>query len=341
VRELCVNGRYTRRRTTGVERYAHAIVSRLGAGRVIVPDGAARGLAGHLWEQAVLPGRVGYGALFSPCNTGPLAVRRQVVTIHDLAALERPEGFAPSYARWYRWLLPRLARRAAAVVTVSEHSRGRLAEVCGLDAATIRVVPNAADARFAPQPPEAVARLRARRGLPADYVLVVGSLEPRKNLGRLLAAWERLAPRYPGLALVVAGAGDGTVFRGVGRRGAPAVRWLGHVGDDELPALYSGARCFVYPSLYEGFGLPVLEAMACGAPVVCADATSLPEVAGDAALLVDAREPEAIDAGLARVLDDAELAASLRARGVARAAGFSWDRSAAAIRAILAEVAEG
>ena len=190
----------------------------------------------------------------------------------------------------------------------------------------------AADPQFRPQAPEAVAAVRTRYGLPDRYLLCVGTIEPRKNLGRVLAAFERLHAERLTDALVI-----------VGKRGwlyddffaqlehSPAkhaVIFPGFVPDADLPAVYAGSQALAFPSEFEGFGLPVLEAMACGAPVVCSNTSSLPEVAGDAALLVDPDDVAAITAALRRVLADADLAAELRRRGLAQAARFSWQRTA-------------
>ena len=293
---ILVNGRYAAKRMTGVQRYAAEIVRRLGTRCRLVGTAVPDGVRGHRWEQASLPLRCRGSLLWSPCNTGPLAVRRQVVTIHDATYADTPECFSRPFAAWYRFLLPRLARRVARVMTVSQFSRRRLAELTGLAEADIDVIPNGVDPRFAPPSAEAVAAVRQRFDLPGPYVLSLGSIEPRKNLATLLRAWPRVAARRPDLTLAIAGGGN-AIYGHVGVDGIQHVRPLGYVPDDLLPALYGGAEAFVFPSVYEGFGLPPLEAMACGAAVVCSDATALPEVVGDAAVMVSPTDADAMSAG--------------------------------------------
>jgi alpha-1,3-rhamnosyl/mannosyltransferase len=196
-------------------------------------------------------------------------------------------------------------------------------------------VPLAADARFSPQSDASIARVREKYALPARYGLYVGINKPHKNLATLMEAWRGLKSDA---ALVMAGAWDERYVgeqgsRGVGEQSAignrqSKIHWIHNVDDADLPALYAGATVFVMPSLYEGFGLTPLEAMACGAPVICSNASSLPEVVGDAALLVNPRDVEGIAQASARVLAEAALRDELRAKSLARAAQFSWERTA-------------
>ncbi len=326
-----VNARYEGRPTTGVERYAGEVVARLGAKVTLLrPARARRGAAGHAWEQLVLPRRLpADGLLWSPANSGPLRVASQVVTIHDASPLDHPEWFAPLYARWYGWLIPRLAQRVRRVITGSQFARNRLLAHCRIPPSRLTVIPPGVDrSRFAPQPATAVAAIRQSYDLPPIYLLFVGSLEPRKNLARLLEAWQRTSAELPDAALVLAGA-PGRVFKGAGLPGvAPGVRRLGRVPETHLPALYSGATAFVIASLYEGFGLTALEAMACGTPVLASTAGALPEVVGDAALLFDPLDTSAIAASLSRALKDADLRRRAAPASLAQAATFSWDRTA-------------
>ena len=326
---VSVNGRFALQRITGVQRYAHELTARLGDELSVVrPRASSHGVRGHLWEQGVLPRMVRGDLLWSPCNTGPLSVRRQVVTIHDCGFHDRGDCFSPRFARWYRWLIPRLAKRARRVITVSEFSRQRLLEFTGVAPERVVVIPNGVGEQFAALPDERVAEVRKRLGLPARYALYVGSLEPRKNLLGLLEAWRQLPVADWGLSLALAG-GSGRQFQAVDLvNKQPSVVIAGYVSDADLPAVYAGARLFVYPSLYEGFGLPVLEAMACGTPVVCSNTTSLPEVIGDAGVLVDPIDPAEIAAGIRSVIEDPAFAAQLRQRGLERAREYTWDRAA-------------
>ncbi|MCC7359402.1 MAG: glycosyltransferase family 4 protein [Anaerolineales bacterium] len=267
-----------------------------------------------------------------------------VVTVHDLIPLIPAAGYGRR-ARWLFAVSVRLAVRAAQrVITVSAAAAADLTHILRVPPHQVVTIPEAADPAFAPQPPERVAALRARLGLPERYLLYVGSNKPHKNLERLVRACLRLESAPP---LMVAGPWEArySAVRAIVEQAAAEarVRFLGPVAADDLPALYTGAALFVFPSLYEGFGLPPLEAMACGAPVACSSATSLPEVVGDAALLFDPASETEIAAALRRALEGDALPADLRRRGLAQAARFSWDRAAtqtaAIYRALAAESA--
>ncbi|MBI5686442.1 MAG: glycosyltransferase family 4 protein [Verrucomicrobia bacterium] len=337
---ILVNGRFVTKAVTGVQRYSSELVSRFGDRiRLLAPARSLQGIQGHLWEQVVLPARVGSGFLWSPGNTGPLALSRQAVTIHDAATLDHPEWFSGKFAALYRFLLPKLMRRARRVITVSEFSKQRLIEHGGISPDRVCAIPNGVDARFRPAAPEAVAALRRKLGLAEDYALAVGSLEPRKNLRGLFQAWQIAQPRLGGMELAVAG-GSGKIFSNIGFERLPAgIRLLGYVEDADLVALYGGARMFVYPSLYEGFGLPPLEAMSCGTPVLTSNVTSLPEAVGDAALAVNPTDPEAIADGMIRLAEDGALCGELRSKGRQRAGQFTWECSAEATWQALQEAA--
>jgi glycosyltransferase involved in cell wall biosynthesis len=286
---------------------------------VAQPPAALSHRAGHLWEQGWLPlaaRRADW--LLCPANLAPLAARNAAVVIHDAAPLREPGWYSDLYVRWQRFVLPRIARRARRVITVSEFSRRELRDLLGVDAV---VVPGGVDERFTPQADAGAAG--AALGLDRPYVLTVASRTARKNLGALEESARRL--RAAGMELVAAG-GERPQFRD-SEDGGSAVRSLGHVPDEHLPGLYAGALCFVLPSLYEGFGLPCLEAMACGTPVVASDATALPETCGGAALLVDPLDPVAIADAVDRAVGDEQLSAA----GIARAAGFTWNATTARV----------
>ena len=264
-----------------------------------------------------------------------------VTTIHDIS-FEHFTGLFTWRSRVrMRITIPWSARHSEAILTGSQHSKRDLVERYGLAPNRIWVTPYAADARFCPQPATKVEEVLARHGLPRDYLLSVGNLQPRKNLPRLLDAYVRLSADRPPLVVVGQRAWlDHDVFATLRRLGLQKLVYLtGYVPSEDLPALYSGALAFAYPSLYEGFGLPVLEAMACGAPTLSSRTSSIPEVAGDAAILVDPLDVEAIAEGLDRLIASDELRASLRERGFAQASLFSWEHCAAAtINAYLSAV---
>jgi glycosyltransferase involved in cell wall biosynthesis len=324
-----VNGRYLVQRLTGQQRYAQEIVARLAERMdVIRPPGGAKGVRGHLWEQMSLPGRVNGGLLWSPSTTGPLRVTRQVVTIHDCAFFDQAQCFSRAFAAWYQFLIPRLARAARRIITVSEFSKRRIVELCRVGDEKVVVVASGVGEQFREHSVEEVEEVKRRLGLPRRYVLCVGSLEPRKNLPRLLEAWRLVQPKLDGISLVLVGA-KSHVFREAGLSAPPpAVHLAGYLHDDSLAAVYGGADVFVYPSIYEGFGLPVLEAMASGVPVITSNITSLPEVAGEAAVTVDPMAIEAIAAAIERVALDGALRDELIVRGKERVKQFTWEKSA-------------
>lgn len=336
-----MNARFLRRPLTGVERYGREITSRLGERITLcTPGRSVQGLRGHLWEQLVLPRLLGPGGvLWSPANSGPLTVRRQVVTIHDLSPIEHPDWYSRGFARWYAFLLPRLAARCLRLITDSAFSKGRLVDLFDVPEEKVAVIPLGVDASFLPTGRDAVQRVRSKYALPARYVLAVGPPGARKNIDALLRAWRRIHARFPELGLVVVGAGGRQFHSPAPGQPRQGVSFIGRVDDVDLPAVYSGASVFLLASIYEGFGLPILEAMACRVPIVTSDRAAIPEVVGDAGLLVDPCEPESIAAGVVRLLEDERLAAELRRRGAERARAFSWDRAAEQTWRVLSEAA--
>ncbi|MBI4572396.1 MAG: glycosyltransferase family 4 protein, partial [candidate division NC10 bacterium] len=239
-----------------------------------------------------------------------------------------------------------LARRAAAVITDSAHSKADLLAVLGLASERVHVIPIGAGEEFRPGlPPEAVARAAGRYGISGPYLLTVGNFLPHKNLPRLVEAYERLPQALrASVSLVLAGtAGGHGPARPVDRAALarPGVILPGFIAPEDLPALYAGATALVSPSLAEGFGLPVLEAMACGVPVLCARAGALPEVAGDAALYVDPSDVTSIATGLDRILEDDTLRRELSSRGLARARLFDLRKTTARLVDLLEGIGRG
>lgn len=342
--EILVNVRSASVHLTGVQRYILEILERIGPELATVkPDRPMVGIPGHLWDQAALPLHVHGRLLWSPANLGPLAVARQVVTVHDICPIDHPEWFAGKFKAWFTWVLPRLARRCAGIITVSDFSRRRIIDAFGVPEDKVRTIFNGIPDRFRQLPPAEIDRLLGPLALPSRrYVLSVGSLEPRKNVPRLLKAWKELLPRLdPDIWLVLAGAkGVSRLFVETEAVEIPErVHFTGHLADEALPALYSGALCFAYISEYEGFGLPVVEAMRCGAATVTGNRTALPEVAGGAALLVDTRDIAGIGSAIERLCTDATLRADLSERGIRQSARFTWTGAADETLAYLREVA--
>jgi glycosyltransferase involved in cell wall biosynthesis len=272
---------------------------------------------------------------------GPL-----VITVHDLGFLHVPESFPLALRLGLRALVPRSMARAARIITASEFARRDIVARYPVRPEKIVAIPLAADPRFRPLRPAESAPVLARYGLRPGFLFSLGRLNRRKNLERLLLAYGRLrrggAPDAP---LVIGGKPDygvGEVLRRAKRSGdVSTVRFVGLIPDADLPAFYSAAGCFVYPSLFEGFGLPLLEAMACGTPVVTSDRTALPELVGDAGLLIDPESVDALAAAIARVLGDAALARDLGARGLERSRRYAWDETARRTLEVYQDAASG
>jgi glycosyltransferase involved in cell wall biosynthesis len=266
----------------------------------------------------------------------------KVGTIHDVIPYIYPT--TSSRLDWliYRFWLPLAVRRLDAIITDSRQSKADIVQYLPVPPEKVTVIPCAANKRYRPLPAADVQPVLARHGIDFPYILYVGSIAARKNLPRLLEAYAQLRGWSARWRLVIVGARkwkSSPVYETVQRLNLAAhVHFTGFVEEEDLPALYNGADLFAFPSLYEGFGLPVLEAMACGTPVVTSNSSSLPEVAGEAALLVEPTDVAAIAQAMRRILADEALAADLRARGLARAAQFSWERTARETIAVYEQV---
>jgi glycosyltransferase involved in cell wall biosynthesis len=280
-----------------------------------------------VWEQVHLPRAARNGLLLNLSGSAPAWSGPQACFMHDAAVFDHPDAYSVTFRSWYRFLFRRLARTARSLFTVSAFSQGRLVSMLGVPASRVHLIPNGADHLSSTVPDPSIVTALGLDQHP--FLLAVGSASPTKNVDALVQAWCQL--HRPEARLVIVGGVNPVVFARRGIVQAPGVAQLGHLGDAQLKAMYERAAGLVYPSLYEGFGLPPLEAMACGCPVAVSNAASMPEVCGDAALYFDPSSvPEMVDA-MRALLDDAALCASLRERGHRRAALFRWDDSAAAL----------
>lgn len=288
-------------------------------------------------------------ALFVPAHVMPLGTplrhMRSVVTIHDMGYLHFPQAHTKAHRLYLTYSTIWSAKVASNVIAISEATRQDLIKYAKIPADKIKVVHHGVSPRFTPNSdPQQIKAVRERYQLGnAPYLVYVGTVQPRKNITRLIEAFATVIADLPSdlaqLQLVIAGK-RGWLTEGIEQQAqtlniADRVRFTGYVADDDLPSLISGAEGFVLPSLYEGFGMPVIEAMACGTPVVCSNSSALPEVAGDAAILVDPTSSEAIAQGITQLVHNPQLRADLRERGLQRAAQFSWQRCARETLAIL------
>ncbi len=268
-----------------------------------------------------------------------------VFTLHDVAYLRFPQYHLLQNRVYLSLMMPRFLAQAQSIIAISASTRREALSSYRLDPAKVVVIPEGVEPRFRPEhDPSRLAEIRARYALPTRFILFVGTIEPRKNLPTLLDAYAALRPKAPEVGLVVAG-GKGWLHQGFYDRLralglADRVQLTGFVPDDDLPALLSAAEVFAYPSVYEGFGLPPLEAMACGVPVVVSNTSSLPEVVGDAGLLAPPLDPGAWAGALARLVTDDSLRQELRGHGLARAGHFTWEQTARLTLEVYERVAE-
>jgi len=351
-----LNGRFLTQPRSGVQRYAFELISALDdiaasnarvaalGLEVLVPSGtvaeapwrnipvrAAGRMSGHAWEQIDLARAARGGTLVNLCGAGPLGHERSVLALHDAAIFAHPDNFAWAYRRLHQFLRPRLARRAWRLLTVSAFSRAELARYCGVPAGRFTVIGDSAEHILSePAEPDCLARLGLE---PGSYLLCVGNRTPNKNLP--LAARAFAALGRSDLKLAIVGGDHASVFgAGEAISGANVVL-TGRVSDGELRALYEQAALFVFPSRYEGFGVPPLEAMALGCPVVSSDAASMPEVLGNAARYFASDDVAALTAALAAALADVAAGRWSSETGRTQAARYSWARNAAALAELL------
>jgi glycosyltransferase involved in cell wall biosynthesis len=282
--------------------------------------------------------------LHSPDFIPPLfGCRRSVITVHDLAFLLYPQFLTAESRRYYNGQIRRAVRQADAIITVSQATRVDLMDRLAVPSDKITVIQHGADPEFQPLPVEAIAPVLSKFGLTPGYLLFIGTFEPRKNVAGLLAAYALLRQRSAETPPLVLAGGKGWLFEATAARVHDLqlqahVHFIENFATAEAPALYNGASLFVWPSHYEGFGFPVLEALGCGLPTVISDRTALSEVAGDAALQINPDDPEALAEALHRVLTDSALRAGMRQRGLLQSQKFSWEKAARETLAVYQQV---
>lgn len=343
---IIVNARFLTQRTTGIQRFATEITRELLELRDDLVLAVPRGpfddagldrdrivevgrLRGHGWEQIDLPlfAARRRGLVLNLASTGPIRYRPQISTHHDITYVRHPESFGRRFRTVYALVVPRLIAHSSHLLTVSEFSRDEIADHFGVPRERFTVIPNGADDRFRPGPVDQ----------DRPYLLAVSSPNAHKNFARMLSAFAVFSASHPDVELRVVGSQTNSFSRQRYDETSARVRFLGRVDDAELAALYRGALAFVFPSLYEGFGIPPLEAQQCGCPVIAARAASMPEVLGASALFVDPYDTDDLAAAMARLVDDAALRERLVAAGFDNAARFSWRRSAERVSQVIDE----
>jgi glycosyltransferase involved in cell wall biosynthesis len=357
--QVYLNGRFFSQAITGVQRFATEVTASIdrlveqgnwpesvvltprSPGTVALTDRSSfrrlrlsqvGRLRGHLWEQTELPVASRRGILVNLGNTAPvLSGSRQVVVIHDAGVFDTPESYSLKFRIWYKVLQRRLVDAGAHVVTVSKFARTRISECLGVDPEAIPIIYEGGDHIL--RGPAEMDILR-RHGLsPGRFILMVGARAAHKNIDAISGLMPLLEER--GIVVAIAGAMDPSVVFHPGSSARQIGRAIGRVSDPELRALYETATCLLFPSRYEGFGLPPVEAMACGCPVLASGSGAVREICGDAALYFSANDPESLTETLCRLLDDETTAADLRARGATRSATFRWDASALALADVI------
>ena len=352
-----VNGKFTAQTVTGVQRSALCLLRALDSlpqahadlrwvllcpekgrwesfQRIEARRVGPAGCPLQLWEQLVLPWAARHRLLVNLSGSAPWAGRRQACLLHDAAVFDHPEAYSRTFVCWYRQLFAHLARRGHLLMTVSEFSRQRLSVNLNMPAAHIGLVRNGADHLNGVVP--APGLLQSLGLEPGRFLLAVGSANPTKNLAALEQAFSSMH-RPVGLRLVIAGGHNTRVFAdGAGGVADAAILRIGPVDDTALKALYGAAAALVFPSIYEGFGIPPLEAMACGCAVAASRAASIPEICGDAALYFDPLDTADIGRALQQLLGDAALGEQLQAAGRQRAAAFTWAAGARELHRLVA-----
>jgi glycosyltransferase involved in cell wall biosynthesis len=358
--KIFINARFLSQPITGVQRYAIELVKSIDrmlengdldrkaiSFTLLTPHGSFNELglkniqykkigflSGHMWEQIELPVYTFGNLLLNFCNTGPILKRQQVVTICDASVFAYPNGYSKSFRLWYQFLLPILGKVAGKIITISSFSKAELIRYCKI--APEKIIPILLGVESLSDSVTDTSFLATHGLNNAPYVLAVSSMNPNKNFTGLASAITLLGDVK--FKVVIAGGANSKVFGGRSASLPNFVTQVGYVSDDELKLLYKYAACFVYPSFYEGFGLPPLEAMAAGCPVIVSNAASLPEVCGDAALYCEPNNPSDIAEKIQRLMSDKSLRNELREKGFEHVKQFTWDKCAKETWAVIEKV---
>jgi len=345
-----INGRFLSQHITGVQRYAFELVRGIDRLLVRLPDLNDRivftllappntrqfaifnhinvkqvgRLTGHMWEQFELPLFSRDGLLVCLCNTGPLLKCNQIVTLCDASVFRVPKAYSFAFRMWYRTLFAIIGRRARGVLTISNFSRNELITCSGIPPHKFTVTYPGINHQNWGKIPNVVDSDKFQTGRP--YILAVSSMSPHKNFRALVDAITLLDDAD--FDVLIAGGANPAIFKCADIPLPKSVKYLGYISDDQLKYLYSKAECFVYPSLYEGFGLPPLEAMSNGCPVIAANAGALPEVCGDAVLYCDPQSPQDIADKIKMMMSNPKLREKYRAMGISHASMYTWEKCA-------------
>lgn len=358
---VIINGRFLQRPVTGVERFAVELLKALdqliGAGDLVefkfsiaLPNGVSPSIQfnhidfievgrakGYFWEQVELPIYCKGRFLINLCNTAPVVLRKQIVVIHDAAVCSVPQAFSSSFRLVYKCMHWLLAKRNVDVLTVSEFSKHDLLRCFPFGVDQIRVMPEGAD-HIANVSPDAA--IFAKNGVgDRPYVLAVSSMAAHKNFKLVLEAYRLL--EKPGFDILIAGGANPSVFGASKEKGEMGIKWLGYVSDQQLRALYESASCFVFPSIYEGFGIPPLEAMQCGCPVIASESASIPEICGDAALYFSPTDPKLLGHLMNTLVNDPSQRNRMAKKGYQHVARFTWEKAARVLTRELRQICGG
>ncbi|QGQ94415.1 glycosyltransferase family 1 protein [Paenibacillus psychroresistens] len=359
--KIYINARFLTQTTTGVQRYAHEFVKALDAlleeGEIdrtvyqfillspkqVLYEPNLRHItlkkigfaSGHFWEQLLLPFFTKGSLLLNLCNTGPMLKRKQIATIHDTAVFVNPDSFSMAFRLFYKLIQTSLGLFSRKIVTVSNFSKTQLIQHCHIKAHKISIVNGGKEHMLELIADERI--LAQHQLLSKRYVLAVSSMNPSKNFANIVRAFQLL--QNVDYEIVIAGGTNARVFGNLAIPSSDKVKLLGYVSDVELKTLYEHAACFIFPSFYEGFGLPPLEAMTCGSPVIVSLAASLPEVCGEASLYCNPYSPMDMAFQIERLMNDPDLQQNMRLKGLERAKQFTWQTCARRMFHVIEEVA--